>query len=602
MRLPLVLTGLLLATSACASPPMRGVPYQAPLPFQTFTVTGNADTVSASVYIAASSNQLTLSTGNWPSWAPGATVCVPGAGQSYTTNAAGTTWVAGTSYVIGDLVNWNGLMLTPFRNNSDTYFQLADWFSVLGGVTATDLETTIVSVAGSTATLATNASTTVTSGSPSTCWYGLDDTSAFNSAVQAANAAWVSGPSNEVDVANVGTYQVGNVPILSHVHLSIANSTTIRPTMPIGSHAMFLLRNADGSLSSGCSVTGNWTADYTGVQAQNYSAGTWSPRTIGAVYVDAAADWAVRGVTGNNLTGGNVVQITPTAANIDPIRGAVTNITSTQSSGFGQSGYGTVQDDGSTATVFDSIVNHGIGRALNLETDDSGNGTRTLAGVDASNIQEVGGSAPIYQEALGIYAHANNIYDVSVYGVSGTAGGCGAVIGYTAGTVGSVANFTINGLRVVGGGYAVSIGNNDVVTAGSISTGTFDGCTTINQSNGKPYAAALFTAGLTYSNCTASNGGNSGFQSVFFDGSQGSQATGTVTLTNCTSTNNGGGAGVTTSYGFENNYVQHLVANGSTAAGAGSQTFGLYAGARTDATLNSCNITQTTGPGTIIVH
>lgn len=595
MRLPLVLTGLLLATSACASPPVRGVPYQAPLPFQTFTVTGNADTVSASVYIAASSNQLTLSTGNWPSWAPGATVCVPGAGQSYTTNAAGTTWVAGTSYVIGDLVNWNGLMLTPFRNNSDTYFQLADWFSVLGGVTATDLETTIVSVAGSTATLATNASTTVTSGSPSTCWYGLDDTSAFNSAIQAANAAWVSGEGqNVVVVPNVGTYQVQAIPVLSHVKLSMAG-VTVRPSMPFGVRPLFLLRNADGSLSSGCSIVGPWTADFTGVQAQSYSAGTWTRKGIGAVNVDAAADLAVTGCTGLNLTGGNVVGLMPTAANVNPIRGAVTGITCTQSSGYGQAGFGAVQDDGSTAVSFSDITSYSIGRALNCETDDSVNGARILSGVVASNIQQVGSGAPINQEAVGIYAHSNTIYDVTVSGVSGTGGGCGLVVGYTAGSAGSVSNFTINGLRVVGGGYAVQVSNNCVVTNGIIQNGVFSGSTAVNQSNAKPFATALFTAGLTYQNCTSTNGGNSGFQSVFFDGTQGALANGTATFTNCTSTNNGNG--VLTTYGYENNYVQFLNMTSCTSTVGANQTFDLYLGTNTSAVLTGCSLPQIRGPG-----
>ena len=201
----------------------------------------------AQVYIASGTNQLMLTSGSWPGWAASATVCVPGAGQSYTTNAAGSTWVGGTTYVPGNFVDWNGLMLTPFNgSNSDAYFNPYDWYSVLGGSTATDLKSTIVSVSGGTATLADNAATTVTS----TCWYGLDDTSAFNTAIAAASAAWVSGPPNEVLVPNQGTYQVSGVCVLSHVNV-VMNGITVRPTMPV-TMPLFMLHNADGTLSSHC--------------------------------------------------------------------------------------------------------------------------------------------------------------------------------------------------------------------------------------------------------------------------------------------------------------------------------------------------------------
>ncbi len=491
-------------------------------------------------------------------------------------------------------------MLTPFTANSDSFFKITSWYTVIGGATATDLETTIVSVAGNVATLATTAATTVTSGSPSTCWYGLDDTAAFNTAIQAASSAWVSGPQNEVDVPNTGVYQVQNVPILSHVKLVPANGVVVRPSMPIN-NSLFLIGKQDGSGPSiNASIVGTgWTADFTGVQAQKFS-GTWIHRFTGVVYVTDATCFEVNGCTGVNLPADNIVQLTPTNANVNPLQGKISRITCSCSSGFGQAGYGTIQIDGGTAISLSDITSACIGRALNIELDDSGNGTRTVSGIVASNIRQVGSGAPVNQEALGVVAHANHIYDVTVSGVTATGGGCGATISYTPGGVGSVAGFTIDGIRVTGGGSGVMVDNNCVLTNSLISNGTFDGSTVINRSNNRPLATNIFTAGLTYKNCISTNGANSGLQSVFFDGSQGAVATGTATFTNCTSTNNG--SGVLTTYGYENNYVQHVVLNGSTAAGSGAQTFGLYAGASTDATLNSCNITQTTGPGTITVH
>ena len=184
---------------------------------------------------------------------------------------------------------------------------------------------------------------------------------------------------------------------------------------------------------------------------------------------------------------------------------------------------------------------------------------------------------------------------MSVYGVTGINGGSRVVLSYDAGTSASVGNFRIDTLRVTGGGQGVDIGNNDVFSAGVISNGVVDGCTLINQSNGKTVGSVLFTTGMALNNIAVTNGGNSGFMSAYFDGSQGALATGTVVMNNCSASGNG-------TYGFENDYAQQLTMTGCTSMTGVHQTYDLYCGSGTNTTLNSCNITQTTGSGTIITH
>lgn len=578
----------LLGVSAEASPPMRATPSVYTAPAQSWTLTANADTTSALVYITSGTNQLVLSSGNWPAWAAGATVCVPNAGQAYTTNAAGTTWIAGTAYVKGDLVNYFGLMLTPFVNNSDTSFSIADWYAVLGGAITTDLETTIVSVSGNTATLAINASSTVTSGSPSTCWYGLDDTASFNSVLATASTA-----GGGLVVVPSGTYQISGVEIPSNVNV-VMQSATIRPTMPV-TNPDFLLRGTP--FTSNCGITGTWTADFTGVQAQRYTAGSWVRKFMGGVFVDAAQDFQISGCTGLNLTGDNVVQIQPTGANVNPIRGRLSNIICTQSSGYGQCGFGAVQIDGGTAIASDTILSYSIGRAYNLESDDDISGPRTISGITASNIQQLGSNGPIDQEALGIVCHSNTIYDVSVRGVLATAGGNGGVI---ASGSAQLSNFVIDGVNVSGGGGGIGVVTNSTVTNGLIENGIFTGCTLLSLSTGQPVGGTVFTSGLTYLNCSSTNGVGSGFRSVFFNGSQGAVAIGTATFTNCTSTGNGLVAH--TSYGYENNYVQHLLMTNCSSLAAGLQTYDLYLGVSTTGDSYGCTLAQVRGPGTYTAH
>ena len=73
-----------------------------------------------------------------------------------------------------------------------------------------------------------------------------------------------------------------------------------------------------------------------------------------------------------------------------------------ESLGPGQLGWGPVQIDGGTAISLSDITSYGLGRALNIETDNSANGFRHADGIVASDLQEIGSGGAFTDHALGI--------------------------------------------------------------------------------------------------------------------------------------------------------------------------------------------------------
>lgn len=435
---------------------------------------------------------------------------VAGAGQAFVNRGA---WAPSTAYVRGDKVTFGGQ--TFVANSSFTSasfgFSQTNWSVPDVGQIAYSLETTIQSVSGGVPTFSNPAITAV---SGAQAWFGTDESTAFQAAIDAANTA--GGGNVYAPQPKVGTaYMVQNVFITARVHLWTAPGVQFRlPATPANFAQVFTLGSktqAGGVWSDYCGIHGPAIFDLTGINQGKLARGlnVTNPRHFHIEDLDCLG-----------ATEGNTVHLHTTSVFTYPIHGTVERISCTS----GPAGYGAIQVAGGKQIDFADIYANG-GIALRIEVDTQPSGC-LVEDITAHNLyaDAVAGKPATSGAALALVSHGNQIRNVTVEGLRATGGADLVNFNYDPTNPASTLDHVrLKGGYVDGGGCALTTNgvNNivftdfhveDVLAVGTLAPAwryTGVGANTTSRND------AFYHAGMYFENCQSISAAGKGWVDIF---------------------------------------------------------------------------------------
>jgi hypothetical protein len=470
------------------------------------TIGDAAITAGQQVVSSASHTFLDSDIGKW--------IQIVGAGVPW--NARGA-WAASTAYAANDSFVYNGVTyVVVFALNSGSAFT-TNSLAAPPDPNAATLIAQITDVIDGDAEISVAAGFTVTA---ATCVFGTDDSAAF-----------AALPAGDYLVPGNRTYFMSEWFIPSHTRVSFQPGVVIKlPYYTSTDAAPFRLLTSNRTLTSTVSdihLVGTVTVDMSELTPPP---GT-NPR---AVHVLNAVDCSIDTVIGVGIPGptGNVMVTGPNQGLATTQRLSVRHLHNANVRGLGSS---CVQMTG------------GIDIDMTLLTCDGGVGFRNEmdgnTGVTDNvrvGVVHCSGTTIWANSAATFTAHTNPIRNVWIGSILAEGGADGLSISYQSG--GSVADCTVNRMRVSGGGRAVNVTANNLTLPGVvIREAVVNGATlTLNKSTSGTQQGVGFALapGMTFYSCRAISCAGGGYADISQGGTPpvGSRAT----LIDCEATKNVG--------------------------------------------------------------
>lgn len=454
----------------------------------------------------------------------GKCVQVVGAGVSYNQTGA---WQANHSYAINDALTSGGITYVAFKATTSTDYFTTNQLAVPTNPNAATLYAKITDVNNGIATLDTNASTTVTG---TTCCYGTDDSPVITSLAS-------------------GRYYFPANRIFFLVDWYLSSETTIE----LGENVTFKIPYYGAAtgpavfrLMSKVTTTPSYIENirFKGTVRFDFSemSGGFGLQAK-CIQIQNCRDFSFDDILGINVPGitGNVVVCGGNQAGYISHRGKFRAIVARGVRGLGSS---CIQFQCGWDMDIALLVTDG-GIAFRNEMD----GQPGVADNIRIGLVHHQGLTAFQHSAASISAHANQSRNVSIQSILAENGADGFTLNYDQGTTGSVTDFTVYHMRVIGGGRAVNINGSDMVfPGGTIMNATVDS-STVNASRkvnstlmGVGFAVA---PGMRFYGCKASNCESYGFQDISWTGAFGLKPSQTkAEFVSCEGKSNLGGSGL----------------------------------------------------------